>query len=148
MPSRKQRRRRQKSFRHEYGYVVVDEEGNEVPLDPQELRAEREAKEKERSTNRPARTGRQGPAAKDRRGRTVRPVPPPTWERALRRGGIMGVLMLVAFVFVFKSSPLPIRLAWGIFYAVAYVPLTYWIDRTAHRSYLRRIEKQSGKSGA
>jgi hypothetical protein len=28
-------------------------------------------------------------------------------------------------------------------YGVAFVPLTYWIDRTAYRSYLKR----SGKSG-
>ena len=30
VPTRKQRRRRQKTFRHEYGFVTYDEEGNEV----------------------------------------------------------------------------------------------------------------------
>src|SRR5947207_23139 len=38
MPSRKQRRRREKSFRHEYGFVTYDEEGNEVEVDPAEVR--------------------------------------------------------------------------------------------------------------
>src|SRR5215213_7177386 len=33
VPTRKQRRRRRKSFRHEYEYVLVDEEGNEVEVD-------------------------------------------------------------------------------------------------------------------
>ncbi len=40
MPTKKQRRRREKSFRHEYDFVVEDEEGNEVPVDTTELRAE------------------------------------------------------------------------------------------------------------
>jgi len=144
MPSRKQRRRRQKSLRHEYGYVLVDEQGNEVPLDPEELRAEREAKEKERASSRPAAARQQGSKARGG-ARSVREVPPPSWRRAFRRGGTMGVLMLLAFVFLFKSSPLPMRIAWGVFYAVAFVPLTYWIDRTAYRSYLRRLEKNSAK---
>ena len=47
MPSRKQRRRREKDFRHDVRVFEVDEEGNEVPLDPEELRAEREAKQSE-----------------------------------------------------------------------------------------------------
>jgi len=33
MPSKKQRRRREKSRRHEYEYVLLDEEGNEIPLE-------------------------------------------------------------------------------------------------------------------
>jgi hypothetical protein len=45
MPTRKQRRRREKTFRHDYDFVVLDEEGREVEVDPAELR---KAKEKER----------------------------------------------------------------------------------------------------
>src|SRR6266581_160125 len=41
MPTRKQRRRHQKALRHEYEYVYLDEEGNEVPVDPSELRPEK-----------------------------------------------------------------------------------------------------------
>jgi hypothetical protein len=48
MPSRKQRRRREKSLRHEYDYVLLDHDGNEIELDPEARRAEREAKEKQR----------------------------------------------------------------------------------------------------
>jgi hypothetical protein len=144
MPSRKQRRRRQKSLRQEYGYVLVDEHGNEVPLDPEELRAEREAREKERASSRPT-AGKQQAGRGKAGTRPGREVPPPSWHRAFRRGGTMGVLMLLAFVFLFKSSPLPMRIAWGVFYAVAFVPLTYWIDRTAYRSHLRRLEKNSAK---
>jgi hypothetical protein len=142
MPSRKQRRRREKTFRHEYETVLLDADGNEVPLDPDELRAEREAKEKERAAAKPAR-GKQQP--KGRAGRALREPPLPSWQRALRRGGMMGALMLVAFVFLFKDAPIATRLAWGVFYAAAFVPLTYWIDRTAYRTYQRRLAKNAAK---
>ena len=108
MPSKKQRRRRAKAFRHEYDLVLVDAEGNEVPVDPDERRSEREAKDKQRAAKpKPAR----GQAS--RGGQTLRQPPQPSWERALRRGGVMGALMLLAFIFLFKSAPIGIRLAWG-----------------------------------
>jgi hypothetical protein len=137
MPSRKQRRRREKAFRHEYDLVLLDEEGNEVELDPEERRAKREEKDK-RAAAKPA-AGKQG----GRLARGMREVPEPSWERALRRGGVMGGLMLLAFVFLFKNAPIGIRLAWGLFYAAAFVPLTYFVDRTAYRSYQRRLAKKT-----
>jgi hypothetical protein len=143
MPSRKQRRRREKTFRHEYETVLLDADGNEVPLDPEQLRAEREAKEKERAAAKPA-AGKQQP--KGRGGRAMREPPQPSWNRAVKRGGLMGGLMLFAFVFLFKNSPIGIRLAWGLFYAAAFVPLTYWIDRTAYRTYQRRVAKNAAKT--
>lgn len=143
MPTRKQRRRREKNFRHEYETVLLDSDGTEHALDPDELRTEREARAQARAEARPkpARKGAQ-PA---RRSRSLREVAPPSWQRAFRRGGMMGGVMLVAFVFLFKSAPVGLRLAWGLFYAVAFVPLTYWIDRTAYRAYQRRLAKQSVK---
>ncbi len=48
----------------------------------------------------------------------------------------MGALMLVAFLFLFKTAPIGLRVAWGAFYALAFIPLTYWIDRTTYRTYL------------
>jgi hypothetical protein len=139
MPSRKQRRRREKSFRHEYDYVLLDHEGNEVELDPDERRAEREAKEAQRAaTAKP-----KGKPATGRGARAGREPPQPSWDRAFRRGGIMGGLMLVVFVFVFKSGSIVSRVGLGLFYAAAFVPLTYFVDRTAYRSYQRRLAKKS-----
>jgi len=137
MPTRKQRRRRDKDFRHDVRVFEVDEEGNEVPIAELRARSETGAKGKPAPGK-----GKQRAAA----GRgPVREVQPPSWHRAFRRGGLMGALMLVAFVFVFKSGSLAVRLGWGVFYAVAFVPLTYWIDRTAYRSYQRRLARQAGK---
>jgi hypothetical protein len=141
MPTRKQRRRRDKDFRHDVRVYEVDDEGNEIPI--AELRAREETRAEPaggRSQRRPKSTAK-GAASKGGRskgGRVVREPPQPSWRRAVRRGGVMGAAMLLAFLFLFKSSPIGLRIVWGLFYAVAFIPLTYWIDRTAYRSYLRR----------
>ena len=137
MPTRKQRRRRSKDFRHDVRVFEVDAEGNEVPI--AELRTR---DDKPKAT---AAKGKQKPAVRNKSGRPIREVPPPSWERAFKRGGMMGALMLIAFLFLFKNAPIGLRVAWGLFYALAFIPLTYWIDRTAHRTYLRRVAKQSEK---
>src|SRR5918911_4817544 len=91
MPTRKQRRRREKEKRHEYEYVLVDEEGHELPVDPAELKPAR----KEKGAN-----GKASTAAKprDRRGRPLREVKPPSWQRAAKRA-----LIFVVVLFVFTS---------------------------------------------
>jgi hypothetical protein len=132
VPTRKQRRRREKDFRHDVRVFEVDEEGNEVPIAELRTREEKPAK----------------PAAKAQargRGRAPREVAPPSWERALKRGGMMGGLMLLVFLFLLRSGPVASRVAIGVIYAVAFVPLTYWIDRTAYRSYLKRSARAGGK---
>ena len=133
MPTRKQRRRREKDFRHDVRVFEVDDEGNEVPIAELRTREEKPAK----------------PAPKQQRGgrgnRAVREVQPPSWERALKRGGLMGGLMLLVFLFLLQNGPIVQRVGIGVFYGVAFVPLTYWIDRTAYRSYLKRVARASGK---
>jgi hypothetical protein len=132
MPTRKQRRRRQKDFRHDMRVFEVDEEGNEVPIAELRTHEERPRAQVQRSGKgrQPARVGRE--------------VSPPSWERAIKRGGMMGALMVVVFVFLLKSGSLAGRIAIGFFYAAAFIPLTYWIDRTAYRSYQKRLARASG----
>jgi len=145
MSSRKQRRRREKTFRHEYETVLLDGEGNEVRLDPEEVRAERAAKQQGRARSKPARGKQTKQSARGGRARPLREPPLPSWRRAVRRGGTMGVLMLVAFLFILKSGPLPQRIGIGVFYGLAFIPLTFWIDRTAYRTYQRRLAKAAEK---
>src|SRR3954469_20246193 len=116
MPTRKQRRRREKDFRHDVRVFEVDEEGNEVPL--AELRTPEERKPKLKQ---------QGKQPRGARGRPIGVPPQPTWERAFRRGGLMGAALFLAFIFLFKPGPLTQRLVYGSIYAVMFVPLTYWI---------------------
>jgi hypothetical protein len=136
VPNRKQRRRREKDFRHDVRVFEVDEEGNEVAI--AELRSREES---EKPKGKPqAKQGRRGGGSS----RAGREVPPPSWGRAVKRGGLMGSLMLVVFVFVLKNGPIAQRLAIGIFYALAFVPLTYYVDRFAYRGHLRRQARGSG----
>jgi len=124
MPTRKQRRHRSKYFRHDVRVYEVDEEGNEVPIS--ELRAHEEKTAKPKTK----------PAAKgsSRTSRVARPAEPPSWDRAFKRGGMMGLLMIVVLYFLQG----PIGSAFGIVYGAMFVPLTYWLDRTKYRMDLKR----------
>jgi hypothetical protein len=143
MPTRKQRRRQQKTRRHEYEYVYVDDEGREVDVDPAELK--------------PAKGSRAqtGDAAKRRNGkapargaqRAIRVPPEPSWSRAVKRAAMLGVFFVIVFGFVLRgkhASPVGAVLI-GVVYAIAFIPLQYFIDRVVYRAYLRR---QAGKNQA
>jgi hypothetical protein len=132
VPTRKQRRRRDKTFRHEYETVLIDEEGKETPLT--ELRTHEEPKPAKKN----GAAAQKKPAGRGSR-RSVREVAPPSWNRALKRGGMWGGLMIVVSIFFLgKSAPLASRLLIGILYGVAFVPLMYFVDRMTYNAYLRR----------
>jgi hypothetical protein len=135
MPTRKQQRRRARTFRHEFDYVMTDEEGNAVQVDPTELRAEKEkaAPPKAKANGK---GGKQSGAK-----RPQREVQPPSWNRSLRRGLPMGAVMLVVMLLLFRNLPIPLRLLYGLLYAAAFVPITYALDRMTYRRYLRREGK-------
>jgi hypothetical protein len=139
MPTRKQRRRREKEKRHEYEYVVVDEEGHELPVDPAELKPGR----KEKSQDGKPSTRAKESQARDRRGRPLRQVKPPSWQRAAKRA-----LIFVAALFVFtslvgkKQPALATRIAISAAYGAIGVPFFYWMDRAAYRRYLRAAGRE------
>jgi hypothetical protein len=122
MPTRKQRRRRSKDFRHDVRVFEVDEEGNEIPIS--ELRAQEDRAPKPK----PAQKGSSRP------GRLARPPEPPTWDRAFKRGAMMGVLMIVVLYLIQG----PVGGAFGIVYGAMFVPFTYWLDRTKYRMDLKK----------
>ena len=131
MASRKQRRRRAKERRHEYEYVYVDDEGNEVEPPAEEIA--------ERPKARNGKDARNG--AKASRGKATRPVrevKPPSWNRSLRRAALFFPLFFIVFSLVNKNSGIDVRLLSSFGYSVLFVPLTYLMDRTAYRTYLRR----------
>ena len=121
MPTRKQRRRREKDFRHDVRVYEIDEEGNEVPI--AELRAQEDRTPKPKTAAKGGRTTR-----------TLREPPKPSWDRALKRGGAMGALLVVALYFVEG----PAGIAIGLFYAIVFIPGTYWLDGLTYRRYLKR----------
>src|SRR6266404_8771496 len=96
MPTRKQKRRELKAQRHDYEFVYVDGDGNELDEVPEEL----EQPKKERSNgSKPAAAGKKRQPVQ--RGR--RQPPQPSWGRAFKRGGLLGAVVLVLFSFGSKG---------------------------------------------
>jgi hypothetical protein len=138
MASRKQRRRRAKERRHEYEYVYVDDEGQEVEPPPDEPT--------EQAKTRNGKGARNGAKATKAKGaRPVREVKPPSWNRSLRRALLFFPLFFIVFSLVNKKSAVDVRLLSSLAYSALFVPLTYLMDRTAYRTYLRRSGQQPAR---
>ena len=133
MPSRKQRRRRAKERRHEYEYVYVDAEGQELDEQPEEPK--------------PARRNGKAKDAKKGGSRSKRPLReqnPPSWTKSTRRALLFFPLFFIVFSLVNSHSALLPRVFASFAYSLLFIPLTYLMDRTAYRSFLRR----SGRDAA
>jgi hypothetical protein len=137
MPSRKQRRRELKAKRHEYEFVYVDAEGNELDEAPPELL---EQEKKERTNGAKAATAKQ-PAKGSGRGRSARVPPEPSWNRAVKRAGMLGAVVFA--LFALSSGKSGNRYLAGLIPAAAYtllfIPFTYYIDRFAYKRYQARL---------
>jgi len=135
MATRKQRSRRAKTFRHDYGFVMNDEEGNEVELTGAEVRGKEtpdKAKPKSKSGASSSKSG-----ARSRRGEPQ----PATWERALKRGLPWGAGVAVILI-VFAHGPIIL----GVVYGIAFIPMIYYMDKFVYRSWQRRQAGGGGKS--
>ena len=138
MPTRKQRRREQKARRHEYEYVYVDDAGNEVDVDPDELRAQKEAR---RETRGPKVESRKPVAARGQRA-----VQPPSWRRSARRGVVLGPLLIVAMMLFNRGVPLVQQIAPAAFLLAFFIPFSYFTDSFAYRLYRKRLERRETTS--
>ena len=130
MPTRKQRKRRQKGRRHDYEYVYVDEEGNE--LDPEEAAA-LEPSGPERSPA--SRNGRAKPrpAAQNPR------IQPPSWARVAKRGAIFAPLMFITVMFLDSDlSIVQVAIQTALLMAI-FLPFSYFLDAFMYSRYQRRM---------
>ena len=137
MPTRKQKRRDQKAKRHDYEFVYVDAEGNELDEVPEELDRPKRERTPASSAKKPQQRG----------GRAGREPQPPSWRRSFRRAALLGV---VVFLFFSLSGPkgngrYVNALAFSVLYTGLFVPFTYAIDRFAYRRWQAR---QAGASPA
>ena len=136
MPTRKQRRRDLKSKRHQYEFVYVDAEGNELDEAPPELLEQEEQRKKERTNGAKAAASAKGKTQPQRGGR--REPQPPSWNRAFKRGGLLGLVVFAMFGLTSKghyAAVLPLALV----YTALFIPFTYFIDRFAYRRYQARL---------
>jgi hypothetical protein len=130
VPSRKQRRRREKLQRHEYEYVVETDEGEEVPVERPRPRAADGTKD-----------GRSGDAVlRDRRGR---PVPKPSLQRVLKRTMI---LLPAILLFIWLTSPkttLASKAITTLTLACFFIPFSYMVDTLLYRSMQKRAQQRT-----
>jgi hypothetical protein len=139
MPSRKQRRRVAKAKRHEYEFVYVDSEGKELDEVPEELVESKKEREERRN-------GSKAAAAKKPQSQRGRRTPPePSWNRAFKRGGLLGVVVFVLFSFTAKGSYASV-IPLAIVYTALFIPFTYFIDRFAYRRWQARQGQPTGGS--
>ena len=133
MPTRKQKRRDLKSKRHEYEFVYVDGEGNEVE-EPEEA----DTPAKQASTANGSKP-KQSAAKKSttQSGRPRREPQVPSWKRAAKRSALLGVFVMIFFSFTAKGNLLRV-LPTALLFSVAYVPVMYYIDRAAYRRFQSR----------
>ncbi|HEY7207851.1 MAG TPA: hypothetical protein VH416_06375 [Gaiellaceae bacterium] len=147
MPTRKQRRRRAKGQRHEYEWVISDEEGNEVQIDPSELRRSSQDKDASKGSTAAKAASKNGKPSdlRDRRGRTIRPAKPPSWRRAFTRAVVFAAALFVLISLTQKNSTVTTQAAIALAYGAFGVPFFYILDRTTYRRYLRLLEQQQGE---
>ena len=144
MPTRKQRRRREKSHRHEWEYVEIDPEtGEERPLDPAELKPERpERKERKAQPS----GGKQG------RGRSSRAPQPPSWTRVGKRTALFAPLMAI-FIYYTQShsksggSSVSIVVSTAVL-ILFFAPFSYLVDSLSYRVWTKRQAQRDEGSGS
>jgi hypothetical protein len=137
MPTKKQRRRREKELRHEWEEVYVDSEGRELEPDeverlapPESRRAE--ARPKAKTSGRPQQGGARRPA---------RAVQPASWRRAFKRAAIFAPLMYVFIVLTNRSTPPATAIFITLQLIVIFVPFSYLMDRFTYRLWQKRQAK-------
>ena len=122
MPSRKQRRRREKLQRHEYEYVIETEEGEviqvEKPVEPTKPEGKASAR----------------PAVK----RGGREIPKPSMARVFKRTAIFAPLILIVVFWTGGDSTTASKIFTGVTLIAFFIPFSYMVDSIMYRVYSRR----------
>ena len=126
MPSRKQRRRREKLKRHEYEYVIETEEGDEVVVERPTDGSKRDERAKTEL------------APRDRRGREM---PKPSMGRVLRRTAIFAPLILVVVYLMGGDSTTGQKIGSAVTLIAFFIPFSYLIDVFMYRMLQRRQQR-------
>jgi hypothetical protein len=136
MPSRKQRRRREKSFRHEWEYVEVDPEtGEERTVAPAELKADKPERERKPSSG----------GKRQQRASARRAPQPPSWRKVWKRTALFAPLMAL-FIYWTQSSSKHGASALGIVLNTViliafFAPFSYLVDTMTYRIASKRGQR-------
>jgi hypothetical protein len=142
MPTRKQRRRQQKSRRHEWEYVYVDDAGEEVEVDPEDVRPGK-------LDRADARNGKGAPSRKrapaSRSGRAARVIEPPSWHRVGRRALMIGPVLVIAMLLLNRNLPIAQRIVPAAVMLAFFLPFSYFTDSLAYKMYKKRVDRAESK---
>jgi hypothetical protein len=126
MPSRKQRRRREKLQRHEWEYVLETEEGEEIPV----------------KSPRPRRADEDDPARRrrpvDRGGRVAQK---PSFQRVMKRTAIFAPLLFVVIWITGPNLTIVQKVAQTALLITFFIPFSYLVDVLVYRALMRRQER-------
>jgi hypothetical protein len=122
MPSRKQRRRREKLQRHEYEYVIETEDGEEITVEKPVVAPKPDGK----STARPV----------ARRG--GREIPKPSMARVAKRTAIFGPLILAFVFWTGGDSTTASKVFTAVTLIAFFIPFSYLVDSIMYRVYSKR----------
>ncbi len=136
MAKRKQKRRQQKARRHEWEYVYVDDAGNEVDVDPDELKTAKAAKAEQRA--RRTDTTKRGAQPGRRAGRTVEP---PSWRRVGKRALMIGPVVVIAMFLLNRGLPVAQRIVPAVVMLAFFLPFSYFTDSLAYKMYRKRMDR-------
>lgn len=142
MPSRKQRRRRDKERRHEFEEAYFDAEGNEITREEYEALAEETGVLGPTSNG----TGAAASATKpiQRGGRTVHP---PSWKRVAKRGLLFAPLMYATLYVLGRgddsATPASIAFSTGTL-LLFFVPFSYFVDSFMYKRFAARSGRAAG----
>ena len=133
MPTKKQRRRLQKTRRHDYEFVYLDDEGNEVEVEP----SDRPEKQKGKSEARARTPNKKGSGATRTSSREIQP---PSWRRALRRAVIWAPVLVVVMMLLNRNVSPVQWLTSAVFLIAFFIPISYFTDSMAYRVYRKRLD--------
>jgi hypothetical protein len=140
VPTRKQRRRQAKERRHEYEYVYVDDQGNEVEVATPDNEAPANLKSDPAGVKPTAKQPGQRGGRQAQTGRAPRKVDPPSWQKVFRRAAIFAPVMLLVVYFLRPNN----ATAASVIVQVAvlllfFLPFSYFVDSLMYRNYRKRI---------
>ena len=139
MATQRQRRRRTYQQRHQFEYVQVDDEGQEVVV------------EKPARDERPANGAKPGAGkgkddvVRDRRGREV---PKPSVQRIAKRTAIFAPLLVVLVLLTGRSLTTGQKLFQVVLLLVIFIPFSYLMDTVLYRSFQKRQAKAKAEAAA
>ena len=123
-----------KEKRHQYEFVYVDAEGNELDELPEGFEPD-EPKERPQASRNGSKPAAKKQPAQQRGGR--REPPAPSWNRALKRGGLLGLVVFALFALTSKGSYIKV-IPLAVLYTALFIPFTYVIDRFAYNRFQQR----------